>query len=455
MCCTSRDFVLVLRPKPTKASVQLILWIAVCVTGAFLLRNRPVITVALAVFMRVAIPSAAVEFVTGRTADSQLQPASYFVLAALAVALLFGRDRVWSELSRHVVFYAAVAVLFAAALLITVTQRPESSTLFLFDTLGCGIVLCLLARSAFDGSVENGRLLALAVVFIASCEAILGIAQWASGRTLLWERYMANYYWWTPQAARVTGTAGSWLDFALLLAIAVPLAACIRRPALRFAVAALLSVGILLSQSRVPLALALVGMAYLIFLSQRGLFVKVIWSLVVVAVGWIAFQAGLAGGLASRIATDTTSTLARAQALRFVFENFSRQPWTGTGFGSNSLTRESGLISSFENGYLMYLWDFGLVFTLLFIVVVLSQLVAQRRQRTPIPGGWLALAISAVAIGAYSGLETAGPGSWLLFLALAFAAPLPHRKVEQRQERTRLAESASSVAPKARAGALP
>ena len=414
------------------------LWFFACATVAVALRHRPVATIAAAIFLRTLVPSAAAPFFTGQTTDSQLQPATYFLAMALILALAFRARTLGVELSRHLPFYLTLGVVLAASIVITAALRPPHSVVVLVDTLVFGVLLCLLIRATIGESLANGVRIANVVIAAATVQALIAILQFATGRTLFWESYMGSYYWWSPTATRVSGTMGAWLDLALLLAIAVPLAWVIRRIWLRISVVTLLIIGIILSQSRFALVVGIGCMLILIFLSKMRLSARILSILVTFVLGWTILSSDLVAGITNRFTADTLSFVARAQASTYVWENIWAQPWHGSGFGANGLTRSSGLISSFENGYLMYAWDIGIFFTLVLFAALASPLLIGAMRGTIVPGAWLALATALVLIGTYSGFQTPGPAAWLTLTMVGVCVPNLARRPKSMRSQMRL-----------------
>ena len=395
--------------------MQLVALVSASFVLAVVLRKRPVALVGFALGFRLLVPNVASVLFTGSSSASQVHPAAYFLLAAFVVTLFTRPRQAGRELSAHLLFYGALVFVFLAAIFSSVLQG-QTAVGVLVDTFGFGILLCLMIRVAIDGSPERGRRMAHVFVGLAACQAIIAIAQWSTGRTLLWEEYMASYYWWSPTQTRTSGTVGAWLDLATLLAVAVPLTAAIRRWWLRFSVAILLVIGIILAQGRTALVVATVCLAILTLTSSMNTGARLLSSGALVVAGVYLSSSVLVEGITTRYATDTLSGEARAQAANFALSQLPERVWVGSGFATNGSTRTLGLISSFENSYLMYAWDIGVVFTVVMFLALASPLFVAGRRRL-VPGSWLALASALFLIGTFSGFQTPGPTAWVVFTA--------------------------------------
>lgn len=404
--------------------MQLAVFIVGCFVVAFTLNRRPIALVTVALGLRFFVPSVASVVFTGTSGDAQLHPASYFLAVAFVVTLLVRPRRVRGELSARPMFYGGLAVVWALGMATTLLQVGPRNAIVFIDTFGFGVLLCVMIGVAIDGSPERGRTVARWYVALAASQAIIALIQWSAGRTIFWERYMASYYWWSPTAERTSGTVGAWLDLATLLAVAVPLTASIRRVWLRFAISILLIVGILLAQGRTALVVAGACVVALVLFSSMRFGLRLLCATAIAGVAVYIASSPLIEGISGRNSTDTLSGQAREQAAAFALANLPSQPLFGTGFGSNGDTRMFGLISSFENGYLMYAWDFGIPCAVFMFVLLASRLLVPRRRRL-VPGSLLSLASALFLIGTFSGLQTPGPTSWVLFVAIGLSAVRP------------------------------
>lgn len=421
-------------------------WLGGFVVLALVLHRQPVALIAVALGLRVAIPSVAAVVMSGATTDGQLQPASYFLGIAFLITLATRPQMYVAEFGRRFWFWFVLFFAFAAAAIVSVFQGPPVSNLVLLDTLGFGIILCLMTRATIGESPAVGRRIALAVIWIAAAESVLGIMQWITGSTLVWVQYMSRYYWWSPTATRVSGSVGAWLDLALLLAVAIPLTAVIRNLLLRLGTIALLLIALILSQSRAALVVAVICIIVQLFMSHMNVGAR-LFSIVAVAVGaWLITTSDIVTGLVSRFSGQEISAEARTLALDFALNNIWSRPWYGSGFGSNGLTRDLGLISSFENGYLMYAWDIGVPFTLLLIGALFSPLLFGLVRGTVVTGTWLSLAAAVVLVGLYSGIQTPGPGSWIFLITVGLCVPKPNGQPEQEPRLTEATVEAQRAA---------
>ncbi|WP_248240057.1 hypothetical protein [Microbacterium kunmingense] len=401
----------------------LALWLTLCLVIALLFRHRPVVLIGILMAIKFAVPSVASSAITG-LGGSQLHPSAYLLAACLTVLVLTTPHLFGRELGRNFWLYFALIVGFLLAVTVTAATRPPSSLLSLIDSLGFGIVLFLIVRVAFLNRPGSVCLLALTFVWLASIEAMIALGQWATGRTWFWESQMETYYWYSPVLTRATGTVGAWLDLATLLTVAIPLAVLIERQLVRLVVVLVLLAGVLVTESRLSFVVALAAAAYAVLRRQAKMEIKFV-SLAAAAFGaWLLLTSPLVSGVLDRFAGDTLSTYARQVAIEHFSRGVGAQPFFGTGYNSSFDERET-ILSSFENGYLMYVWDFGWLTTLLIFGAVVSQpIIALLRGGAPY-GVIPASAIALLLMASHSGLQTRGPSMWILFFAIALCAVDP------------------------------
>ncbi|MGD8168340.1 O-antigen ligase family protein [Herbiconiux sp. P16] len=400
--------------------MQLIVWLVLCAMLSFLLRKRPVALIGVALALRVAIPSVGASLVTGQEISVQLQPATYFLMCAFLITLLSHSQAAGRELGAHFFFYLVMLLAFVFMLLVTVTLRGPQSVVLLVDTFGMGLLLLILVRVAMVDVPKNGRSIAIVFVCIAIAESAVALTQWFVHDTIFWKSYMANFYWYSPTGTTVTGTIGALLDVGMLLAIAVPLTASIPRPVFRFSAALVLILGILATERRTPLIVALLGLLYLLIISKMPSVARVVAFVGVGVAGWVILASNLIQGVTDRFNNDVISGQVRNEALDYFLANIDTQPWYGGGFGANGAVQ--GLLSSFENGYTMYAWDFGVFIAAVIFGALIVQLLLAVFRRPLVPGALVAFAAALFLIGTYSGLQTQGPGSWILFFTAGLCA---------------------------------
>lgn len=401
--------------------MQLVLFIGFSGIVALVFRHRIVVLIGIALSLRVFIPSVAAVAVTGVSNEGQIQPASYFLMITFIVSLGTCGAAMAQEVKRHRWLYLIFASVFFSSLVVTGSLRPPVSTAVLIDTLGCGILLCLLVRTAITKDEKNGTRIAHVFLALAASQGAIAILQRATQSTIFWTDYMSSYYWWSPTVTRATGTVGAWLDLAALLAIAIPLAATIRRVWLRLVVVALLVVGIVLAQGRTSLFVAAVCIVVLVFTSKMKMGARLLSVATVGAGTWALVSSEIFAEITERFQSDDLSTVARTQAADYALSHLLEQPWYGSGFQSSGLTRAFGLLSSFENGYLMYFWDVGIPLSIALFLAMASPLFVSARRRL-VAGSGTCLAAAMFLIASFSGFQTPGPMSWMVFLAVGLAA---------------------------------
>lgn len=347
---------------------RLLICIALALVAALLLRTRPVIAVALALATWVALPAVAAQLVTGEaTGPLAVHPATLLVLAVFAVQLLFRAGPLGSAVARYPLLVVSMAIFVAGSLWTSIANDSGGIKLLLDQIVAPVLVFVLLVASA-RGSRRDVMILRNTVLALAALESALTIVQMRVGRMIVFESYYATLPWFNPlKFDRWMGTTDSPLILAYLLCVAAALAVGLERVGLRLALLGLYLVSVLITQSRIGVAVICAVILYTVLRSRMAIWMRALAAVIVVAAGYILLTSTLIAGFASRLADDTGSADARQRALVFIFGNWAGFLFAGEGLtASYTVARGAGLQTSIESSILMYAVDVGWALTLVY-----------------------------------------------------------------------------------------
>ena len=286
---------------------------------------------------------------------------------------------------------AAFLASLAAALSRPITG-PETSTVQLgIITVVAWLGVALLAN---DGVPDRARLeqLMRRLVFLAACLAGLGIAQFATGDTLV--RFI-NIPGLTANATlnglgtrngfvRPSGTALHPIEFGAILTTVLPIAITWARHDTRFSAVVrwaptfLMGLGIVVSISRSALICGVVGLAVMASIWPRHAQRKLVAS-VVVLVAFVAVTIpGMLGSLQGLFlgAGEDDSVASRTGSYPIAAEFFQTSPLFGRGYSTFLPAYRI-----FDNQYLLLLIEVGAVGLTAFLGVLLTSAWCARRAR--------------------------------------------------------------------------
>ncbi|MFJ4221471.1 hypothetical protein [Curtobacterium luteum] len=346
-------------------------------------------------------------------------PITTISVALLVVTLLRDPGQLGRTIGRHAVVMAVLFVFFGIAIVTSwYTGRfGDAGTIVLQLVAPTALFLVVRARTADQPGLPG--VVARTLVLVAVGEAILILGIWSGVVTQPWLSTLQGLRWWTPDAPRMPGTFDHPLVAALWLSAAVPLSAALRAPWARALVPVLLVVGVVLTGSRTALFAAVFAVAVLIIRSRVAALVKVA-ALVAAGIGLVVFLGSAAGAVISdRLEDDGGSSSARFRTIGLAVEQWSDTAIVGRGFGASAQVTRNALIgNTFENPFLMFSVDFGLVATVLFFAALVALILA-RSGPVPVPGSRLASALTVVVLIGFNSLSTNTPIGLLLFLVLA------------------------------------
>ncbi|WP_238421086.1 O-antigen ligase family protein [Gordonia sp. 'Campus'] len=274
------------------------------------------------------------------------------------------------------------------------------------------------------------RLAAMGYIVAACAQSVLAFLisrDWVTQPFL--DRYMTRFWWRiVDESNRQMGTIDHPLDLGLFIATAVPLLALLRRTWLTYVALVVLIGGVALTQSRIALLGAAIGVIFLILTSSatigRRLFLGA-----GVAGAYVLFDTlGVFNAIFGRIADDSGSADARRNAWTVILPDVSRFFPFGEGIQRVKpfVASQYGLNTSPESAVLGYLVGFGLVLAVCFfgalVWIVISKLVIDRSLNP----GMVSALIALVSIQLFSSISTGGTVTayvvWMsMFFAVAYA----------------------------------
>jgi hypothetical protein len=229
---------------------------------------------------------------------------------------------------------------------------------------------------------------------------------------------------------RWMGTFDHPLVLSLFLVVALFLLAGLRRWQAIAPLALLLLAGLTVTQSRVGLAVGVLGVVHTIVRVRMASAARLA-MLALVGIGVLsALDAGLGGSVLSRLSDDQGSSEARAIASAYFFNHVGEYLWFGQGIDASfSVSQSAGLETSFESAIMMYTIDLGAAVTLVYFGTML--LIALRPRGRAHPRGVMAAALAAVFVpqsfSALSGNSAAPMTVWLALALAGFCAVGPRR----------------------------
>ena len=330
-----------------------------------------------------------------------------------------------------------VLAVFVAGVAVTelvVTKTPATALSFFLNYIVAPIglfVLCCDAASRYDGF---SRVVALGVVAVACVQSLLALM---ISLGLLQQPFESRYqrqFWWgvISRADRQLGITDHPLNLALLIAAAIPLVAIIRRGWVQVLAVVIMFAGVALTQSRIGLVAAVVGLLYLVLVGSGSGRRRLTTGIGVVIGFAVLTYFDVFGRIVERIGNDNGSSEVRNDAWENLVPMWRKffpfgigidnlKPFMKSHFGSNS---------SPESALLGYAVGFGIPLALLFFGVLLWLAINRIRHDRTINPAVASLLIVLVAIQFFSSITTGISSTsiilWLCtFLAVTYRSPGP------------------------------
>lgn len=427
-------------------------WVAVCLCAGLYSLKRPAFAIYVAVSLWILIPTIASYRVSGVGAPGSeslppLHPSSMLVLTALALRVASRPQELAAAVRAkplpHVLLLAALVLVFA----VNLTQGVLSGTALVLNQLVApGALFLLVVHAAWVDPGFALRLHRWLVTLAALCSG-LAFLVWNGTVTQPFQIDFERYPWYAGEfRERQMATLDHPLALGLFLAVCVPLTSSLRRQWVRIPALALIATGVLLSQSRAAFIAYCLGCLYLLIFSKLSSGTKLALAVAAVVGAAVFSRSSLFASLATRFLVDEGSAAARSAARDAFQAEVGSYVVVGGGTGASyEFARSAGLVTSLENGWLMYVIDYGVLAVVLLLAGLVAAVFSSAGKLRSSASWSLLLAVGLVA--SYSSIATDTSAGPLLFLlaALAQASSTAPRPGYDRDTR-RLATAASSRA---------
>lgn len=405
--------------------VHFALWIASCFVFAIWAIRHHGFALKILVLGVICLPYIASDLVTGRPINlPSLHPSSWLAIAVFLVATIARPREVFRLVIRDPIPNFLIAVVLTIITATAVLRDGSSGLALLVNQIAVPYLLFVWTQFEIRRDTSYARSLAIYLVTLGVLQSFLSLLQWSLGQTFFYSSQMAAYPWFASND-RQLGTLDHPLTMSLLLSLCIPLTANVKRITLQVPAVVFLLIGILLSQSRTGLALAIVGLLGLVLRKRASTGTRVA-GISVIGIGFfIFFQSSLAEGVYLRIEDDNGSSHARSLAIRFFFEDLDQYLFGGGGIGSSYATASSGgLATSLESAFLMYAFDLGLILTVVYFG--LQAVLAFRRKagQEALPGTKTAAFFALLIVQTYSSVATDSAAGVLVWVAVGLAVPI-------------------------------
>jgi hypothetical protein len=315
----------------------------------------------------------------------------------------------------------------------------SGSVLSLINQVLAPLVGALALSDAVGRHFISAKEVALWLAVVSASQALLATGQVVFDRNLIFERQqLLATTWLNPDDyARAFGTTSHPLVLALLLVATQAVIMRHYRNGIGSYFALLMFVGILFTQSRTGIILSGFLLLILLIRNLKRITLVVPLVLITIAVSGLAFFQEIFLGISQKFVNDWGSSSARLEAFQFVSDNWLNFIFTGGGYtASYSTKQESKLQSSFENGYLMWFFDFGILTTVVFMFSIWFLLGSPKI-------GFYAF-ITLIMVGSFSSI--AAPGGSLSILLLSLIA-LTQSAIPEKGIQVQTASPVQSASP--------
>lgn len=396
--------------------LRLAIWVVFCLVVVATQQTRPVVVLSAVVALRLLVPSTAGGLLLGNwEGNAALHPATVL----LVVYCVFGLRGQWSSVVAEVAprrgWYTGLVVVAFLLVVQAVVGSGPASLLGLTNAVLAPMLLCFVARTSEQAVPGTLRRLAVAFLGVMLVVAAVVIVQVVLRSDLPWGLVSGQGTSGIAQF-RPRGTLDSPLDLAFAAAVAIPLTSFIHRAPLRLVVALMLLSTVVLTASRAPTAVAVVGTVWVIARSTRSFAAVLTIVISGGAAVFMVLRTSLLSGLVERVTGDDgSSSSARGAAAQYIVEHIWDHTLIGGGWGAAWQLKGEVLRTSLENSFAILAFDLGLVPVVVFVLVLLRPALDGS---APV-GARLAVA-AGLALGfCYSGFATMSAASTVLWLALA------------------------------------
>ncbi len=355
--------------------MHLVVWLALCLVGSWLCRRRPIILVVAVLLIWAAVPGVAAAVVTGHaTGKLSMHPATWLVFIALGVLALENPHAVSEVLGRHALVLLNVGLVVSVGVWVTKFGASPTGLVLLVDQIAAPVMLFFLAKLAFAQNRASLLTVRNVLLIIAAVQSVLCVVQKLTKTTVFYTHYYEQQYWYDPtRFNRWMGTLDHPLVLGMALAVCIPLVAGLRSAGLQALLIALFLVGILVTESRSSLVAGALAAIYVVFSGELSAARRAVVGLALGSAVVYAASSALSSGVTARFNNDTGSAGARGAAFSYFFEHMNTWLLFGQGFTSNyAVAANAGLQTSFENSFVMYSIDLGVIFAVLYFGTIVA-----------------------------------------------------------------------------------
>lgn len=399
--------------------MALVLLIALSFAAAVVFVRYPVQLIGASFVLWGMIPYAGADEVTGIKIGPH--PGTLLALATFIVQIAVRPRSLGQAFVRRFPFFLAVSMVYIAAVCTTLAAPKRlggfvKATDQIFVPLLAFWLISAVALTAPD----IVKVIRNTIVFVALGESVLALIQYVADKVIFWHSAYATRYWFKANYHRWMGATDHPLVLATLIGCAIPLL-CFMRGWPQLVSMLVMVSAVVVTQSRTGIVAAAVGAIFVILTSQASSARKVLTVGALVIGGAGLATSSLAVGLQDRIANDAGSAAARTTALDYFSTHWTDTVFAGGGIDSSfRLANAVGLRSSFENAFVMYAIDIGVIFALVYLFALAGlAILSARRDRS---GAWFSTLVLIVISMTFSSLEVETLLGPLLFLLLAVAA---------------------------------
>ncbi|WP_148222520.1 hypothetical protein [Rhodococcus opacus] len=391
--------------------------------------KKPFYFFAAVILLRFAIPSPASEFIVGNWQGAwSFHPASWLVVSGAVVLLPARTDLVARDFLRAPGLYYLCTAFIVVSSITTLVGPGAEAMLRYCNVAIVPMLFFVMIRVFLYGENELVRRLAYLIVLVITMQAVLALAQWYLDSVLVFEHYHRFQNWWPRSGVlgRSIGTSDSPLDLALILACGIPLSAVVKSDFVAYAIAVIASAGIIVSESRQGVIYGALALVFVVGYRSKSVVSAAISSILIILVFSEFVFDQIGGGLADRFYSDDGgSSRTRELATNFFIDNLQDYLVAGGGYGYSFSLRGSLLSSSLENGYAIFVFDFGLPAVVLLLLIQIAALFVRRADAAPYR---FAAVLGVIMCFGYSSFATQSVAGLLLWTLIGLVSCFP--KVE-------------------------
>lgn len=400
------------------------LWVLTSGTAlvAYLLRRRaPHWIIYLYLATWIFFPASAFAYYVPSPPLFHLLPQTWLVIFAVIFALIFSGREFQKFLSTYPMGFFLTAVVMFMTL---VTLVGESRLDLVFNQiLGPLLALAFTLYSQVCHNQSKQKIRSC-LILLSSVQAVAVLAEFSLQKYIFFVNANKEYFIWynSSEFDRPFGTTSHALVAGLLLASAIPLLASYKSVLARISISGLLLGGVLATQTRVSLVVAVVGLMYLVFVAKSSFVARFFLTLTMAGAGLLIFANSSKIPVFERLILNDRSTQLRAQAYDWFLNNWPDYSFIGKGMGSSyDVALEAGLESSFESSVIQLVIDFGVPLTLLFVIGIFLFLKKTESRPYRLRGSLVSFIAAAMCTTTFSSLNAQTLIGPVLFVLMALA----------------------------------